>query len=399
MFKMAKLVGVWIVAILLAYISVIVTLGGISKKKAPELVMSAWPANGFALQSLAGKLVREEIVKNGKEFPDSISASTRELAESAFKHEPNAASAVAIMALGREESNRRRLMEQSMALSRRDNLTTGWMIFDSGQRDDLTGLLEYYDMSMRTSGIASSTFLPVLAKVLADDRFIDPLAKQLAKNPPWAKRFWEIIIYEKPSVSNASTLRLLLADQKKIPAQVYADSALIQNLIAAGLFEEASRLYHKLSGEKIVERSFVRNGSFKNNPAYPPFDWQVVSNGDFGSDIDSKNGVMNISAIGSAGGIFARQLVKLPAGDFTFNANLDSAPEDMGVLIAELKCAQSVNPIFKPLRIPLNAGKNITRVSDVPGNCSYYWLDISGRASEGSNGFDASITSMSLVRK
>ncbi len=395
--KVSALLCIWTIAIVLAFVSIMISLGGITKKKAPELATSVWPINGFALQSSAGRSVREAIINNKNSFPDSINASTTEIAERAFAHEPNASSAVTVMALGAQEQSRRRLMEQSVELSRRDSLTSAWMIFDNGKRDDLDGVLEYYDISMRTSGIASSTFLPVVAKVLADDRFIDPLAKLLAKNPPWARRFWEIIIYEKPSLSNAATLRLELIDEEKIPANVYADNALIQNLVAAGLFDEALQLYHRLTGRKATGRSFVRGGNFEQASTYPPLDWQVVSNGDFGSDIDSANGTMNVSAIGSAGGIFARQLIKLPAGDFIFSATLNSAPEGMGILIAELKCAQAITPRFKPVKIPLRAGKNVRTVEGIRSNCSYYWLDISGRANEGSDGFDATITNISFV--
>ncbi len=392
---MIKFVLILVAAITVSSTSLVITLGAIAKNKSPELALSLTPTNGFAAETLAAQRTKILIARNQGKFPRRLNQSSSILARKAFESEPIAPDAIAIIALTHAGKDRRDLMQKAFELSRRQQLVTGWMITDSGLRNDLPAVLQLYDTILRTSSSSADVIIPAMANALENDSSIKPFAKVLSDNPPWAGRLWIELVANPKTIENAASLRKLLNGAKG-KDQTYQDAALINTLAYNRKFKKAEQLYAMLTGSSR-NHDLIRNGRFDNDSIYPPIDWQLFSTGEYGASIDQ--GKLTLSAIRNAGGLFARQLVKIPAELLTLKvAFTDTLPAE-NRLYLELSCAEEIQNKPLAIRIPLS-GKSITRgINNSGTTCGYYWLDITGKSADNGDGFDVSINSIMLDRQ
>ncbi|MEP2101071.1 MAG: hypothetical protein ABJP02_18605 [Parasphingorhabdus sp.] len=389
---MLKNLLIWLVAVALSIGTGVTALGAIAKNKTPELGLSLFPKNGFAAETAAADLTKASIAKNAGKFPNAIRSGWNILALKAFYSEPVVPDAIAVIALSHTEDVRAELMRKAFELSRRQQLVNGWLIADSVNRDDISALLTYYDTSMRTSNSVTEVVIPVMAAALADENFVKPFESILNDNPPWARRFWRQVVISPESVVNAADLRQKLHDPEE-PTGVYQDTALIAALIQGDQFGRAEQLYEKLSPQK-KDVGLIRNSEFVFPSLYAPFDWQLFSTGEYGAVIDE--GSLNLSAVRSAGGLFARQLVRLPDSLLNLEVTLaDELPKD-AIFSLELSCAERVDNRPATVKISLDRKMVVRKISNQLSACEFYWLNILGRSSEFGDGFDVTIDSIKL---
>src|SRR5690606_5808922 len=318
------------------------------------------------------------IAENAGQFPDQIDPEVTELARQAFLAEPVTPEAVAVLALSGADQNKRELMGDALSLTRRQPLITAWMIADSGSQKDIPALLNHYDSMLRTNRSAASAIIPVMAEALADENFIAPYTRLLGKQPPWASQFWGAVVAKPEALGNAARLREALYKPDEDDT-IYRDAGLIRTLAFNQHFETAEALYHLLAVQKET-RSFVKNGSFDAEPEFYPIDWQLFSTGEYGAAVTG--GKLQLSAIQNSGGLFARQLVKLPAKIVKLDIKpSDPIPNDARIIVS-LRCAQKMDDAPRTIRIPLEQEIKDLQINNAASGCSYYWMDISGRASE-----------------
>lgn len=381
-----------VLGLVIAVASGLAAMGAIAKDKAPALAITLPLSNGYAAENLASALVKDILAQNQGKFPAKLDPVTGTLAKQAFLAEPLTPLAIAVLALQRPQGKKRALMHQAFALSRRQPLVTAWMIADSANQDDIPAILNYYDTMLRTNNSASSAIFPLMATALAEERFIEPLADLLNKNPPWASGFWNAVISSPGAVRNAARLRTSL-DLADGAAGNNRDARLVGALIKEKQFEAAENLYQTFTGQQASEL-FFENGTFDQEPKFPPVDWQLFSTGEYGAVITA--GYLELSAIRSSGGLFARQIVKLPPAIVAVEVTAsDNIPEDASISI-NISCAEkSDNP---PLAVSIPVTDRVTRrkISNSQFQCEYYWFEIAGRAEENSDGFDIGIQSISL---
>tara|TARA_R110002124_G_scaffold101462_6_gene249049 strand:- start:12196 stop:13320 length:1125 start_codon:yes stop_codon:yes gene_type:complete len=372
-------------------VSALTAIGAVSKKTMPGIAVALKPLNGFAVERLASGLVKAAIASNRGEVPHKISDRLASLAKTAFYEEPLTPAAVAMLALaGPPASDRQRLMAAAESLSRREPLITAWMIADSKARDDIPAILAHYDTMLRTSSTAGALILPAMGMTLTNSDFIEPMASLLKTDPPWAPQFWGTVVVLPEAIGNASELRkrLYRAQDDKV---VYRDADLIGELVFHHQFEQAESLYRVLAGESS-EVPLLTNSSFKNEPVYPPLDWQLFSSGSYGANI--KDGNLRLSAMRNSGGLFARQLINIPATTLQIDVQMSRAVPDQADLAIVLQCGENNNNMSREVRIKLTDSSISRTIDNRNSGCRYYWLNVTGRASD--EGFDMSIESISI---
>ncbi|NVD29020.1 hypothetical protein HUO14_14060 [Parasphingorhabdus flavimaris] len=384
-----------IVGLAIALVAGLTAMGAVAKDKVAEFAVSLQPANGFAFERLAANSLKASVAANDGQFPNSVDSATEDLAKQAFLSEPVTPEAIAVLALGGTEGKKRELMHQAFALSRRQQLVIGWMIVDAGTREDISAVLSHYDTMLRTSSSAASVVIPTMAGALANSNFVEPFARLLSKNPPWASRFWGVVVARPEAIENAAKLReRLYADDEA--RESYRDASLISELVNNKRFETAENLYQLLAGQRM-EASLLKNGSFELEPQYPPLDWQLLSNGEYGAAVAGGN--LRLSAISGSGGLFARQLVKLPSAILKITVKSDtSIPKGANISI-NMKCAEILNNAPRPIRIALTGELTSQHISNQQSGCNFYWLEVVGRSAEGGDGFDVDLDSVSLRLK
>jgi len=386
---------IWIVAIPLALMSGSVALGSITKTQSPELALSLIPKNGFAAQAMASGLTMAFLSKNKGNFPDLVNPAWSSMALEAFQSEAVSPEAIAVLALSRTGDVRRELMQKAYKLSRRQKIVTGWLIVDSGKRNELPVLLDLYDALLRTSSSAGAVVIPIMAKSLADARVIAPLTELLSKNPPWASGFWGQVAFTPQALGNAVQLRkgLYRPDES---VERSSDAALISALVNNKQFSEAEELYNLLS-HRSLQSSLIKNGSFLHEPKYPPLDWLLFFTGEYGAEIADGN--LQISAIANSGGLFARQLVRLPSDIFQINTKFAAKLPNDASLEIRISCAEVITTPPLTVRLRLSDRTGQQQVSNEFSGCSYFWLDVVGRGSEDGDGFDTILESISIYPK
>lgn len=389
---MVKKSIIWLIGLALALASGLTAMGAIAKNKAPVLAVTLSPMNGFAAENIASESIQVSIAENSGQFPDQIDPEVTELARQAFIAEPATPEAVAALALGGADENRRELMGEALLLSRRQPLVTAWMIADSGAREDIPALLNHYDSMLRTSSSAASVIIPVMAEALAGENFIKPFSSLLGKKPPWASRFWGAVVRAPEAVGNAARLREALYKPDEDDA-IYRDAGLIRALIGSQQFETAEALYYLLAGQNDAG-SLIKNGSFDAEPEYYPIDWQLFSTGEYGAAV--RNGKLELSAIRNSGGLFARQLVKLPHTIVEFSVQNSKVESTDGRLAVRLSCAENISTKPKAITIPIAHQPAQQKINNANSGCGFYWLDITGHANENGHGFDIIVTDISL---
>jgi len=375
----------------------------VTKRKQADLSLSM-PLffNGFAAETSSSSALKHIISENDGQFPSSVPQNITSRAVNSFLYEPTASESIAIIALSKPDETREALMQKAHDVSRREQLITGWLIANSSNQNNVDDLLNLYDISIRTKTASANILLPVMANALADENFIDPFYTMLAKNPPWASRFWRIVSTNAPSAKNAVKLRKKLFNVKE-SASIYSDETLIKTLAANYLFDEAVDLRSHLLGNtkaqkqsKVDNSQFVINHDFSSKPQYPPIDWQIYSNGEYGAAIS--NNSLYLSAIQNSGGIFARQLIYLATETYTVKINMETPVSNGNNVSFQLICAEKKERKPTNIVIPLQDKKTSRSLNNKQGLCNYYWLNINARASDNSNGLDMVINSMSIKK-
>ena len=386
---------IWIAGLAIALASGLAAVGAIAKSQAPGLAVSLQPANGFAFETLASNSLKAAVAANDGRFPNSVDPVAASFAKQAFVSEPVTPEAIAVLALGSTGGKKRELMHEALALSRRQQLVNGWMIVDAGKREDIPAILNHYDTMLRTSSSAASVVIPTMARALANRNFVEPFAGLLSKKPPWTSQFWWAVVTTPEAIENAAQLREMLyaADESE---ESYQDANLIYALVNNKRFDAAENLYQLLAGQR-KEASLLKNASFEREPEYPPLDWQLFSNGEYGAAVTGGN--LRLSAIPSSGGLFARQLVKLPSAILKISVKSNtSIPKNANISI-DIKCGEILDNAPRPIRIALTDESTRKLIDNQQSGCSFYWLEVVGRSAEGGDGFDVVIESVSLQRQ
>ncbi len=378
---------------IVALMSGLAAAGAITKNKAPQIAMSIYPFNGFAAESLAARTVTLEIAENQGQFPRDVDSTTVKLAEQAFVAEPITPTAVAVLALDAPETRRRTLMDRALALSRRQQLINAWMVADSAENEDIPAILKHYDTMARASSSTAAAVIPVMANAIANDDFVAPFTDLLKKQPPWANQFWGAVVATPNSLVNASRMREALYKPNE-SLYSYRDAELILGLINIRQFDQALKLYSLLVGSNR-SNDLLENSSFENESRFQPLDWALFSTGSYGASIT--NGNLQLSAIRNAGGVFARQLVMLPASIVQLEANVDSDIPQGTELSINLQCAEKSDKMPLPVKIKIEKPFTQRRINNQGSGCEYYWLDVIGRSLDNGAGFDINFASISLT--
>jgi hypothetical protein len=332
-------------------------------------------------------------------FPKKVSAESIGLARKAFRKEPMSTDALVVLAMAANANGNARqaqaLFQAVNGLTRRNGLASMWLAEEALQAQDIDAILLHFDEILRTTETGRSRVLQQFAAATANPVFSKALAKLLRSRPPWADEFWQVAPAVQGVAKPVGELRLQLADSK-LPHDPVDDSALADQLIKAGEYDLALRLYRSVAppSGSLVGDEHVRNGQFARQPLLPPVDWSISSSGDFGAEIRPQPGALLFSAIGSTRGQVARQWVSLSPGRYVLRAHL-TFTEDGGEtsrVYARLTCIG--NEQFHDF--DLKNGSTVQLFAVPAGGCRNYWLDIVAAPGEGSTGLDGSLDFISI---
>ncbi len=375
--------------------------GSYLKSVAPDLWQSSWPANGFAIAAHAQREFKKTIIANKGLLPSKLSDKISKNAIRAFRSEPFASPSVQLIALSQDDekqpSPKLALMQLAAQLSKRSSLTNMWLVNACGQTGDIVCVMENYDKTLRSNSNVRATLFPPMINVLRSTGKVEPFVNTMSKLPPWAGEFWLAVLKDDAALSNAARLRSDLHEQG-VDSLASLDSALLYRLVASKKFENADQLFQTLSGfDRSMETELITNFNFSRAPKLQPFDWGLVSKGDYGANINMRTNQLEIDALSGAGDIVASQILKIKPGNYRLAGNIEnfsgtkSPPISVSIVCAERGSASTV-------RIPVEKKSFDNQVVLGSSDCNYYFFNIIADRVDNEEGYDVALNNIGLKR-
>jgi len=365
-------------ALIVAAMAASQAMSMVAESPSPTLAMKLIPADGRAYSRAADLLVRQAIADSNGAMPDEIPGNVVELARRGFRLDPSAPEAVRTLALaaeaGGDKDKARELMRLTSRLSRRESVTNMWLSQDYLAHGQPEIALKYYDITLRTSPAAAQLLLPKMAAALQQDGMVELLGRLLHERPFWAADFWRQVIRVPQAAENAARLRSLTGHTGS-PDDETIDKILLGQLVTQRRFTQATGLYQNLLGHTPERGGLVSD--FRRSPTLPPFDWDLVSNGDLAASVDPRAGELYVSASPGAYGIIARRLVRADAGNYRLTVDFVGSLDARVALRARFRCAlggKGGGTFWSP---PLAAGQQSALNLAAPeSDCPYRWLEL-----------------------
>ena len=300
------------------------------------------------------------------------------LAMRAFRREPTSSKAISALAVERQVSGdydgAQLLYADALLLAPRNRVANLALIESGSRRGALRMVLDRYDVLLRTGGMTSEMLFDVLATALREPAMVPHADAILARDPPWARTFWLKVAQNDPAIANVGQLRLRqTARGRENPAG--NDAAIVGRLVGAGELDLAYRLFRAVTGPDDDGNAYLRNGSFDRAPEYAPFDWATYSDARYGADVDAAAGSLVVFAESPSDSLVARQLVKLPAGDWRLSVALQDTGEAAGTaLTVAIRCATSANG----QRIPVESD-SVSAIVRHRSGCPFSYVEVFAR--------------------
>jgi hypothetical protein len=354
-------------ALVLLWLSVAVSVAWSMRTVRPNVALMLWPSDGLAKAELA----------EGGLIGSTDASSVTSLAEQAFEAEPTEARAARILALlSRDEQQQRARFTYSRQLSLRDLSTTIYFIETAVQRGDVRAALDQYDLALRASfQSAPRVLFPALDRALANDYLNPRIATMLAQSKDWPVQF---VAFSLQNKTNVPYLARALALQPSVLGELNVETKtqLLSVLADQQAFDEAARIYEAFDGTGSLGAG-IRNGTFAQQPQWPPFDWSIATSSEFGGAIVPDRGNLQVFSQGTVGGTVARQVVRLAPGRYRLAVKATLTPAtSAGRLNLSVSCATGQ---FQPLGSisitgSAKAAGALTQLVEVPGECPWQWV-------------------------
>jgi hypothetical protein len=249
---------------------------------------------------------------------------TEQLARRALLRDATNVSAAATLGFVvqlRDPVRAEQLFRYAEGLSRRELRTQIWMIENAVVKGQVQEALRHYDVALRSSSSAPALLYPALAVAIADPFIRRSLIEVLRRRPAWSESFLRGVSINGPDFAAAAALLTeLRAGGIAPPAEAIAN--LSASLAARGDYGRAWRLF--ADGTPGVSRLRIRNGSFTTGDfTASPFNWLVGNDGGFSAAIQGEpEGVLNVEASPTVGGVAVKQLQLLPPGRYRLSTRV-----------------------------------------------------------------------------
>lgn len=331
--------------------------------------------NGFWQASIARQLVqvRAEDGVPGFVVPDEAIA----LARDAFATEPLATDALFVLATQNPQDD---LVRLGLALDKRNRYLGMLEVQSRLLERDLAGALATIDRLSITHPRLLGEFLRPFTQALSQEGTEEILLEALESEPVWAEQFWITIPPDPTAVRKMYNLR----QQIDFGTSADSDLRLTAALANARLYEEAGQFWSSLPAGQGNPTAFLPASDVE------PFGWRVTTSGDRSFSARGE-GAYQVFVSSLTFGELARQLVLLDPGTYRFSASVSPATEreNLGV---SLQCAttEADAPEPRPLTGPISW--------TIGGQCSAFWLILSGNAWESRSDLEARIEQLVLEK-
>lgn len=283
------------------------------------------------------------------------------LARAALTASPLEASALRnvgfVLAVTGREPLGRQLLTLAGEASLRDYLTHAWLLNDHFARDRVVEAIREADIVLRQDVSVWPVVMPELARLLADRRAIDPLARRLATKPYWRGSFLQTLAAD--GVDREAGYALL---QRLKTLGAPASTTESQPWLLSVAESDPRLLYRRwtalLAAPLPASQARLRDGGFEGLDAPAPFNWSFYPRdgvyAERSSGPDRRGGALYLSFDGTGIANFATQKLVLPAGRYRLTGRVyGDGAVDAGRFAAQFRCGENGAELA---RVPLEPG-------------------------------------------
>ncbi len=379
------------VAVAFGYTSVTFSLAQVLAKINPETAHALAPRDGRITALYAASIA-------GPDAGVVDRARADQLARLSLRQDPTAVIAVSTLGLsaqiGGDTAAARRLFGYARGLSRRDLQTQLWMIEDAVGRNDISGALHQYDITLRTMPGLGDMLFPVLASAISDPAIRVRLVTTLSRRPAWSADFISHIT-QTPAAPRDVAALLLGVHREGGTVSSTAQAKVIGALIAAGDMRGGWNYYAAMHPGVDARRS--RDSRFANVADVPsPFDW--VAAGDGGVTAVLERGLVSFTAPASVGGPVMQQLQLLPPGRYQLTGHSEGIDQVDGARpywVLTCQGGRELGRVMVPNSITTNGA--FAGTFDVTADCPVQVLMLVARPSDSMTGLSGQIDRAELA--
>ncbi len=167
-------------------------------------------------------------------------------------------------------------MQEAVKRSRREAVAVFWLMSDSFERGDFSGVVENADILLRTQPDLQPQVMTDLGALAAIPEGRSVLTTMLAKRPSWRASFFNAL---PKNIRYAGTPYALMTALKNAGSPPSSSEVVpyVNALIGAGLVRYAHDIWLELVQHQDRSRaSLLINSNFAKAPSGLPFDWSVM---------------------------------------------------------------------------------------------------------------------------
>lgn len=365
-----------------------------------QVVVDEEPALAFRLAPYDGRITAAYATAlAGPDATVQDRARADTLASQALGWDATSAGAVATLGINADvrgdEVAARRLFTYAQKLSRRDLRTQMFMIEDAVQRDNISGALHQYDITLRVFPKLSEMLYPVLASASTDPGIRRELTRTLAGKPVWSESFVNFVAtYNADPKSTA----LLFVDLRRSGTAIpqTAEAGAVNALLSNGELTAAWSYYAQVRPGADRRRS--RDPGFSANLETPSrFDWIPVNDGP-GVVTSIQDGIFDFDVPAIFGGAILQQAQMLPPGIYRLNGHSVAIEQAAGTrLYWTLRCENGRE--LGRIEVPNSSIGNgdFAGTFNVPTDCPLQTLVLTVRPSDAVSGLSGQMDRVALV--
>jgi tetratricopeptide (TPR) repeat protein len=355
-------------------------------KSRPDAVLPWWSLDADTQAAAAAAQIVD-----GRPRPEALAQATA-LAQASLRREPvsvvGARTLALVSALHGNQVQAEHMMLYTESLSRRDVAIQFWLIESSVRKNDIQGALLHYDRALRTSPGSAQILYPILVEASTNLGVRGPLARMLARRPPWWSDFADRLIAQGHSPAAIEEIVGALRLDPQNPAERTLLTAAVSRSIETGNDDLGFEIYRRAMRSAAGEGAPLRNGAFEGENLIPPIDWSLADDEDLQAIMQPRTSgaggrALFLVARNGRGGEIARQLLRLSPGGYRLTALVGAvAGASLDRPQMTLSCAHPNQMLFD-LRLPVSAdaGNSLSQDFTVPpGPCRFQWLRISASA-------------------
>ena len=351
----------YVFAVFALALAPILLLQALANAQVPIGPARNWNGHFMALVSMTGIDAQQD----GQSVSMNVSERGLRQARAAFAKEPTAGEALFVLAVEQrangDDARLRSILDNASELDPRNRFIGALQLEQAAAQGDMERTFLVMDRLSAAHPSTRQSFMGPLVTSLGREEFRPLIVRELRKSPEWIADFWKSV---PPDAANSANMYALRREMS-VGVSEESDRRLLATLIATEQYSSAFDFWNDVLGGEGDENGFIARAE------YPPFGWNPISTGN--RSMTARGDEFDVYVQNDTSGELARQLVRLPPGDYGFAADIVPV-SDAERVRASLQCVDAKEALGNPQRL------DTTATWSVPAGCEFYWLILEATA-------------------